>query len=115
MLDLEDPWWIVAVVALIGLWVMEVAVPVAIFKPVFAIGNKYVDESVEEGPELPRPEPLGMFWPVTGAALSGLFLGVVFWRYWLSRGESRWMWMVVDGGGCGGWWKTPSTTNIHHS
>jgi hypothetical protein len=94
MLDLDDPWWLVALVILIGLWVMEVAIPVAIAKPVFAVGNKYADQDVDD-PDVQPPAPLGPKWPALSSVLSGLFMGMVIWRYIVSRGERRWMWLSV--------------------
>ena len=95
MLDLDDPWWIIAVIVLLGLWVLEVALPVAIAKPVFSVGNRYADDTFEEGADVPRPVPLGPAWPITGAVLSCLFLGMTIWRYFVSRAERKWMWMTI--------------------
>ena len=96
MIEPEDLWWIIAVVALLGLWVLEVALPVAIAKPVFSVGNRYADgDTIEEGADIPRPVPLGPRGPITGAVLSFLFLGMTIWRYFVSRAERRWMWMTV--------------------
>lgn len=100
MLDFDDPWWLVAVVLLVVLWVMGAVIPVRMIAPQVSMGQHFLSE--DDSPEADLPEPVRRPSLVLPVLLCVLSLGVVtlslMKRINEPEGGTRWMWMAAATG-----------------
>ncbi len=103
MLDFDDPWWLIAVIVLIGCWVVGVLVPVRMAAAPLQPLRQYADlaEDVVEEPPPPAAKP-GLGLPVL-AFLASLVMSAISLRKRIQEpeGGNRWVWMAAaQGAGC---------------
>lgn len=103
MFDFEDPWWLIAVVVLVGCWVVGVLVPVRMAATPLQPLRQYVDlaDDTTDEPPPPAAQP-GLGLPLL-ALLASLAMAAVSLRKRLQEpeGGNRWVWMATaQGAGC---------------
>lgn len=100
MFDFDDPWWLVAVLLLVMLWVAGAVMPVRLVSPRVSAAQHYVELEDEPSADLPPPpSPPSLLLPVAAFVVS---LGVVALslskRLNEPEGGSRWTWMAAAAG-----------------
>ncbi len=103
MFDFDDPWWLIAVLVLVGCWVVGVLVPVRMAAGPLEPLRQYA-ELDEDMPEEPAPPPVkpDLTLPVL-AFLASLVMAAVSLRKRIQEpeGGNRWVWMAAAQGiGC---------------
>lgn len=103
MFDFEDPWWFIAIVVLVGCWVVGVLVPVrmaaAPLQPLRHYADLAEDLTEESPPPVTKPS-LGL--PVL-AFIASLLMATLSLRKRITEpeGGNRWVWMAAaQGAGC---------------
>jgi hypothetical protein len=103
MFDFEDPWWLVAVLVLVGCWVVGVAVPVQMAAAPLQPLRQYADlaeDATDDQPPPVRKPGLGL--PVL-AFVASLAMAAISLRKRIQEpeGGNRWVWMATaQGAGC---------------
>jgi len=100
MFNFEDPWWAVAVVLILILWVMGLVIPVRMAAPAVSTAQHFaeMDETPEQ--DLPPPHrPPSLVLPVL-VFLAGLGLVALSLRKRIAKpeGGNRWTWMACMAG-----------------
>lgn len=100
MFDFDDPWWLVAVLLLVGLWVLGAVIPVRLVTPQITAGEHYLTE--DDSPEQDAPPPVkppSLLLPTLDFLLSmGLVALSLTKRMREPEGGTRWMWMAAAAG-----------------
>ena len=94
----EDPWWFVAVAALIVLLALDVVIPVSLIAPVFRFPGRVADlpNDVLEPPAGP---PARIWVAALGLVLAVGLAALAIWKTYDERElNSRWTWMSVAAG-----------------
>jgi hypothetical protein len=100
MFNFEDPWWAIAVVLVVVLWVMGVVIPVRMVAPAASSAQHFVEMAESPEQDLPPPrKPPGLVLPVLAfLAALGLIAVSVRKRIAEPEGGDRWTWMACAAG-----------------
>ena len=100
MLTFDDPWWLVAVVLVVVLWVMGAVMPVRLLAPTVSVEQHYLTE--DESPEQDVPPPLhrpSLVLPcLVFLAGTGLVALSLVKRFNEAESGARWTWMSAAAG-----------------
>ncbi len=97
MFEFDDPWWIVALILLLGLWVVEIAIPVTVTRPSLAAAERYLDYDEQE--DEPPPKRPSIVWPLLAVFFSALLTSLAVYKMITEyEGGTRWQWMAAAGG-----------------
>lgn len=100
MFNFDDPWWLVAMIVVVALWVMGMVIPVRLVAPTVSTAQHFVE--MDESPQQdlpPPPKRPSLLLPVV-VFVAGLGLVALSLRKRLQEpeGGNRWTWMAAAAG-----------------
>jgi hypothetical protein len=100
MFDFDDPWWLIAVVLVVVLWVMGAIIPVRLVAPRVSVEQHFLtnDESPEQDVPPPVQRPSVLLPTLVFLVGLGLVALSVSKRMNEPEGGNRWMWLAAAAG-----------------
>jgi hypothetical protein len=102
MFDFDDPWWAMAVVLVLILWIMGAIIPVRIYGERIGLSRFALEAADDASPEADLPPPPrrpSLLLPVLVFLLSlGLMALSLTKRVKEPEGGARWTWLIAAAG-----------------